>query len=127
MTKGGPDGYDGLVNAFFANEVHAADAKDGTPHVFYTFNIRVSSTKGAFPTSDFSVETVNPTAVVPQTHGISVDDGSNAPPLGSKTPGNTAGNISFDVPAGMPTFLDLRDPSSSGALIAQWKLGQPNG
>ncbi|SKP38709.1 hypothetical protein [Mycobacteroides abscessus] len=123
VKKDGPDGYDGLVNAFPVSKANATDSRDGTPRVFYTFNVRVSSTKGAFPSSDWSVETVNPTAVIPQAPDISVKDNSNEPPLGAKTPGNTAGYISFNVPSSAtPTFLDLRDPTSSNTLIAQWIL-----
>ena len=124
VTKAGPDGYDGLVNAFFATEIHATDPRDGTSHVYYTFEIRVSSTKGKLPTSDWSVETANPTSVVHQTHDMSVTDESKTPPLASTASGNVGGYVAFDVPAATPTALDLRDPSSSGALIGQWKLGQ---
>lgn len=126
VTKPGPDGYDGLVNAFFSTEVHATDANDGTPHVFYMFEIRVSSTKGKIPTSEWSIETANPDSVVHQDHDVSVTDNSKTPPLASNSSGNTGGYIAFDVPPpAMPTTLNLRDPSSSNALIAQWKLGQP--
>lgn len=123
VRKDGPDGYDGLVNAFLVSAVSATNTQDGTPHVFYMFNVRVSSTKGAFPTSDWSIETTNPTAVVPKAPDVSVNDNSNEPPLGSKTPGDSAGYISFNVlESATPTFLDLRDPTSSNTLIAQWEL-----
>lgn len=125
VSKPGPDGYDGMVNAFFATELHATDPQDGTSHVFYTFEIKVSSTKGKLPTSDWSVETADPASVVHQTHDMSVTDGSKTPPLASTASGNVGGYIAFDVPAATPVALDLRDPSSSGALIGQWKLGQP--
>ncbi|KRQ26401.1 MULTISPECIES: hypothetical protein [unclassified Mycobacteroides] len=123
VTKGGPDGYDGLVNAFLVSKVNATNVQDHEPHVFYMFNVRVTSTKGAFPTSDWSLETVNPTAVVPHDPDVKINDHSNDPPLGSKTTGNTAGYISFYVlESATPTLLDLRDPTSSNTLIAQWEV-----
>lgn len=123
VTKDGPDGYDGLVNAFLVSKVNATNVQDHTPHVFYMFNVRVTSTKGAFPTSDWSLETLNPTAVVPHDPDVKINDHSNDPPLGSKTTGNTAGYISFYVlESATPTFLDLRDPASSNTLIAQWEV-----
>lgn len=123
VRKDGPDGYDGLVNAFLTNQVNATRAEDQAPHVYYMFNVKVSSTKGAFPISDWSLETVNPTAVVPHDPDVKINDHSNDPPLGSKTPGNTAGYVSFYVlESATPTFLDLRDPTSSNTLIAQWEV-----
>ncbi|MBN7483794.1 hypothetical protein [Mycobacteroides abscessus] len=123
VTKGGPDGYDGLVNAFLVSKVNATNVQDHEPHVFYMFNVRVTSNKGAFPTSDWSLETVNPTAVVPHDPGVKINDHSNDPPLGSKTTGNTAGYVSFYVlESATPTLLDLRDPTSSNTLIAQWEV-----
>lgn len=126
VTKAGSDGYDGLVNAFFSTEVHAVDPSDGTSHVFYIFEIRVSSTKGKLPTSAWSIETNNPKSVVPQTHDMSVTDNSKTPPLASSASGNVGGFIAFDVPSAMPVALNLRDPSSN-TLIAQWELGRPKG
>lgn len=123
VTKDGPDGYDGLVNAFLVSKVNATNVQDHAPHVFYMFNVRVTSNKGAFPTSDWSLETVNPTAVVPHDPDVKINDHSNDPPLGSKTTGNTAGYISFYVlESATPTLLDLRDPTSSNTLIAQWEV-----
>lgn len=124
VVKAGPDGYDGLVNVLFGTEVHAVNQGDGSSHVFYAFQVKVSSTRGKLPTSDWSIETANPTAVVPQTHDMSVTDNSETPPLASNVSGNVAGYITFDVQSGTPVFLNLRDPSSSGALIAQWELGR---
>lgn len=100
------------------------EPSNGTSHVFYIFEIRVSSTKGKLPTSAWSVDTDNPKSVVPQSHDMSVTDNSKTPPLASTASGNVGGFIAFDVPTAMPVALNLRDPSSD-TLIAQWELGRP--